>query len=220
MQEDYITEIFPSLKKNPKPKGVDWNAFRRLQPSLTFKQREKIGDYLDELYPIQRYFHAIHFKKMFEKLPEDLSVVELGCHQGNLAKKMLKEFSKIKSWTGYDFHSPISRSIVHDDRYSSMILSDWFQNISLPDFDVFVSSHTLEHLSNKEAAAVLCRIQSPYMLIEVPLNKEGRNWHNWGCTHTLLWGLDKLYNFITNLGYSMFYKSPAGHVSGWKLVSM
>ena len=206
--------------------GVDWNAFRSAYKDLTFNQLNEIYDAIDTLYPIQSQHHAIHFSRMIGQLPENLTIIELGCHQGELANRILKGSNKlkdyvdcrtdlgvicnadrlIKSWIGYDFKAVLEKNVCRDKRYSMVALNNWFHETKIPVCDVFLSSHVLEHLSESQVEKTLNHCNAEYLLIEVPLTEDGRDWYNWTCTHVLKWGLRNLRVWLNENGYKIFYE--------------
>jgi hypothetical protein len=187
---------------------VDWNQFRNIYHSLSFKRLESICNNIDILYPVQRQHHAVHFCRMIKTLPDDLEVVELGCHEGHLAKRMLEATDKIKWWVGYDFESPIKRNVCMDKRYSTVSLDNWFHKTDIPKCDVFVASHVLEHLSSVQLQQTLTSIDAKHFLFEIPLKEEGRTWNNGACTHVLEWGLIRFCEFLKDNNFKIFKYVP------------
>ena len=197
--------------------GVDWNAFRDVYENLTFNQLNEVCDYVDVLYPIQNQHHAIHFSIMIGCLPENSTIIELGCHNGELANSILKESNKIKSWVGYDFKAVLERNICHDKRYSMVELNNWFHETKFPVCDVFIASHVLEHLSESQVEKTLNHCNAEYLLIEVPLPEGGRDWYQlnpytrkpiWTNTHVLRWGFRNLRAWLNENGYKICYEVP------------
>lgn len=196
------------------PQGVDWNQFRKSYHSFSFKKLEEICDHIDGLVPIQRQHHAIHFYRMFETLPNDLEVIELGCHQGHLANRMLRDTNKIKSWVGYDFAGPIKRNVCMDERYSTVALDRWFHETETPSCDVFVASHVLEHLDSRQLQQTLTGVDAKYFLLEIPISDEGGTWENYTCTHVLEWGMIRLCKFLEDNDFKIFNYIPCIGVIG------
>jgi 2-polyprenyl-3-methyl-5-hydroxy-6-metoxy-1,4-benzoquinol methylase len=149
-------------------------------------------------------------------LDKNLVVVEIGCNEGQLAKRMLSIFDNIQMWNGYDFKEPIKRTAVMNSRYCPIILDDWFHETKLPEFDVFVASHVLEHLSEDQVVKTLNHGKAKYMLLEVPLNEDGKTWETWACTHVLKWGLKHFREWFEFNSYEIFYETTTLGIIGAK----
>jgi len=190
------------LKKIKEEGKQGWNLYRDYYDLLTFEDLVVLNDKLDELFPNQNHFNEQVIKGYFDQLvSEELFVLELGCHVGNLAKTMLREYSNVTRWTGLDISkSVIKRTIVRDIRYFSFHLETWFFETKLPIFNVFISTHTLEHMRLTEVFKCLKHVDPvTYMILEIPLSKN--RWYNYGGTHILDANKDTLKRIFTELGY-------------------
>lgn len=218
MDQALLEWIMPSLKNGGSATGVHWNRFREVYDDLSFADRVELAEYWDKLYSVQTHFHANRFREIFEIFSGNLKIVEFGCHQGQLAQIMLEEFPNIESWAGYDLAPPLKRNIVKNSKYTAIALKDWFHLTPLPDFDTFVSSHTFEHISGEQARKTLEHIddKAKYLALEVPIDEDGRDWQNWGCSHVLTLGRKDLYKMILSFGYTLIYQIPKIGVSAWQ----
>jgi len=237
-QNKILQQVFPEAKikfnnltiedvKACNRKGIftifgepSWNGYRECHEDMRFDFRVLLNHILDKMYPNQNSSHKKQFAKMFSRIKRsNLKVVELGCHQGLLAKDMLRRFDFIESWTGYDFPSPIERTVVEDKRYKPIILEKHFFKTDLPEFDVFVSSHTFEHLSYKEVKRTLRNVLGvEYILLETPLTKGGQKWIGYGGAHVLRWGSNLLKDYIESLGYKNYYSGMRNWVLGFRRI--
>lgn len=98
------------------------------------------------------------------------TVVELGCADGALAVQCLNDLPNHMSWTGYDIAKQwIAKSLEHP-RYKPILLRNWLWKLKLSRFDVFVSSHTIEHLFPDELQrlAEWLSDQARYVVLAVP----------------------------------------------------
>lgn len=207
------------LRKAFNGHGIDWNGFRSIYQDLTFDELAEINDTVDELYPIQEQYHAVFFARMFREIgPQPLKVVELGCHRGQLARRMFRNFNNIESWVGYDFTKPVEKTICADKRFQPVALSDWFHKTDLPEFNVFVCSHTLEHLSQEQVMETLNHINgADYILTETPIPEHGISWNNWTCTHVLTAGLGHVREWLLDNKYELFCDVSRLGILGAKL---
>jgi len=197
------------------PRGVNWNKFREYYDSLLFSEREELSVRFDSLFPKQRYFHKGQFVKMLNMIDGDIKVVEFGCHDGSLAKETIPHVKNISMWYGFDFNT-FSDRCFSIDKFKFIPLEKWFHDTKLPEFNVFVSSHSIEHISDIQALKLLKHVSTAkHCLFEIPINDEGRSWHNWGCSHVLTWGRIRLREIMNSLGYDLFYNLDSVGVTGW-----
>ena len=153
-----------------------------------------------------------------------LEVVELGCHQGNLAKTMLGQFDikYIKSWVGYDIcKAALARSVVKDKRYTAVSLSDWFYNTDLPSFNVFVSTHTFEHMDLDEIEKTFAHISqlAKYLILEIPISEAGQDFKGYRGAHVLTSGRQVIRDLITKHGFDQIMDSQTdAWITGWRIV--
>lgn len=199
----------------------NFRTYRNNYSDLSFGDIKLVCNGIDDIFPNQDHGHYRPFAKMFEFLSNvSLKVVELGCHQGHLASTMLKLFNNINSWVGYDIcESSLSRSVVKDKRYSTTELTEWFGSFYLPDFDVLVSSHTLEHLSWEQLQEMI-KILAPkptWMFLEFPVT----DWPpNHSSTHVLYIKKQDFDSLMASAGYRKIYQENKGktgaiYITGW-----
>jgi len=225
MDKNLTYEIIPSLREGTVVHPVDYNVFRKYYQGLTFDDLAELYGYFAQLRPQDGRYRESCFVEMFNLLrymtKDDLHIVELGCNKGYLAMDILKQFKNIKTWIGYDFHSYEN---LGDLRYVSRALSDWFHLIELPDFNVFVSSHTIEHLSGDQVVKTFNHIVSKaeYLLLEIRIYEDGFDWDSWRCAHVLTWGQKQLKKLLTGIGYRLFYEIKGIEglaIMGWEKVA-
>jgi hypothetical protein len=102
------------------------------------------------------------------------SIVELGCADGALASCCLDELSWIEAWHGYDISPYWIENTVSHERYFPHLLETDIWMLPLDSFDIFVSSHTLEHLYAEEIEHLtewLSR-KTRYVIVSAPLLKD------------------------------------------------
>ena len=124
-----------------------------------FKERQEY--YLNKLggkgdHSWRRHYDMIKSVFTLLKYNKIKTVVELGCFDGALAVKLLNELPYFIDWTGYDFLKPlIDKSHIHS-KYKPILLDRFLWD--MPDvkpFDVFMCSHTLEHLYSEDVESLV-----------------------------------------------------------------
>lgn len=177
--------------------------FRFRYNELSFEQHLEIADAWDEKWPIQRQYNLDGLKHGFSILKEDLYIVELGAHDGSLGLEILGNYGNIISWNGYDICSKaISRSYT-SNRYKPILLKNWFHNIKLPFFNTFLSSHTLEHLSDDRVLATFDKVSiAKYLILDTPLEEYGQDWAGYHASHVLKSGKRDLDRWLEERGFN------------------
>jgi hypothetical protein len=222
-------EIFTAILTQTK--GDPWNIWRKHYDKLSITDLIWLNTAIDSLFPKQAYFTLDRIKEAFVEFfrtEAGLSVIELGCHQGHLAKTLFETFN-ISHWEGYDVsYSAIDRSVIDNRRYRAVKMTKWFHEISIPSYyNVFVSSHTLEHLSfnqvEKTIEAVL-RAGITYMMIEIPFKLNGApEWKDAHGSHVLYSTRQNFEDMIQSYGFSKIYYNTDNrgwsHIYGWKYAS-
>lgn len=192
---------------------INWNEYRTNYSCMSFSEIGEFYHTLDRHFPDQEKLNVDNFVTLFDITDGPHKVIELGCHNGSRSRKVVKRVESIDSWTGYDFDMFDGTS---NGRYKFKPLTDWFHNTELPEFNTFVSSHTLEHLSNEQALETLRNIsgKAKYIFLQLPLTEHGEDWHNRWNAHIMTWGMDKLRSVLIELGYKLFYENNG--TTGWE----
>lgn len=209
----------------------NFDDYRQYYSSLSFKDLKSIIDILDHTWPHQCLFDLSRIKSIFTLIeshsPGAINIIELGCHEGHLAKQILHNVPgySIQSWRGYDLNLRAlqrSSSIVDDHRFSNCDLEDWFYNIELPDFNLFVSTHTLEHMNMQEVTRVFDHIykKALYLILEIPIKENGQDWRGYKGTHVLKEGRKVIRQLLSDQGYTCFYEDGPSWTTGWKYIDL
>ena len=200
---------------------IDWNGFRDNYGKKSFNDVEEFYNIIHKYFPNQDKMRVNHFVEMFNtinlrSIKNKFKVVEVGSNNGRFAKEIIKIIPNIEIWNGYDFKMFDGTTY---GKYRFIPLSNWFHKTELQEFNTFVCSHIIEHLSNNQASRTLQYIskKADYILLETPLTIDGQDWNNRWNAHILTWSVDTLKKFITSLGYYMFYDVYEDGVSitGW-----
>jgi len=167
-----------------------FEVYRNYYKYLSFKEKQEIIQHYHVLYPYQQHHHTGYFRLSFLIIKHEfqsiLKVIEFGAFDGKLAWKILKDNPEIE-WNGYDISHVVINKMEHGLKklkYTPHYLNKelWELNIDPSAFNVFVSSHSLEHISNKELLELMKWINGvKYMIIQVPLSKDWKNYS--GCHH-------------------------------------
>jgi hypothetical protein len=184
-----------------------FNQWRANYEQMTNEEHTEFTEACAERFPDQVHFTAANFEKVFEQLgPSQPRVLEIGGWKGELAKHCLEKFP-IKSWTNIEFcKSAIKNSKCTDRRYFTLQPErfDWFETPRVIDFDVCVSSNTIEHFSDDHFFRLLGHVAGiPTIVFEAPISNEGQTWNDYWGTHILETGWDKINFCMKACGYKV-----------------
>jgi len=134
-------------------------------------------------------------------------IAELGCHNGNLAAACLLNLPEYWIWHGYDIVEP--QHMREHPRFVFHHLTSQIWDADIVEFDVFVSSHTIEHLYADEVEQLIhwlsgrCR----HVVLCVPLRRGVGDLKGW---HVLKPGYEWLTRLMVESGFH-----PIWTCGGW-----
>lgn len=138
-------------------------------------------------------------------------IVELGGYNGVLAESMLGTTNSILSWVNVELCT-IEQKCT-SSRYAVKYLTD-FAHLLKYVGDVFVSSHTLEHLSAEQVAILVSNIECELVVLEVPLPLlHGTDWNNYWGTHVLTMSLMQLKELLQQYFATVEIEMPHGIIA-------
>jgi hypothetical protein len=154
-------------------------------------------------HPNQNYFDFGSMKTFLDGIPGDLAVIELGGYDGELAALCLDKYPRISKWDNYDL-DPKGES--KRGRYTAFQLEkQLWEEADILDADVFVASHTIEHLSEPDVRKLLsCASSVPYLFLDAPLEERmQQTWDGCTCAHKLHLTWPELEEMVCGFGYSV-----------------
>jgi len=203
-------------------KAGRWDLYRELYTSLSLKDKQELFHRCYDLFPDQDCSNHEVASEVFDivcKKIKDPVVVELGCHRGDLAKSILKQYPKIIKWYGYDINlKALQNKVVEDKRFIPLGLETEFYLTNIPVFNIFVCTHTLEHIKFHEVYSCLNKISdiAKIIFIEIPIDKGGNNWSGYTGAHVSDYSINYLKKVIIFLGYDILYESKRKTwISAW-----
>jgi len=171
-----------------------WDLWRAHYPEFTYAEHREIWD---TLYPKLKQQHCADvqwFLRSFQQLKDwgmDLSqarVVEFGSYDGWLAAECMRVFP-IAGWTEMVPYAVQQTSPEAIGRGVLNIAADkpLWEMSDMGTFDIFVSSHAIEHISTEDCLALLDFVcaRSQVMLVEIPTLAPGQTWDGAISSHIL-----------------------------------
>lgn len=192
----------------------NWDIFREHYENLTFEELKFVNNEFYKMYPLQANFNLDMFCEILNICyhindSNSLNILELGPSQGHLAKATIEKYDvMIESWIGYEMaETAIEKCVVNSHKYSQIVLNDYFHNLTLPEFDMFVSTHTLEHMNIEELELTIENIiNARFIMIELPrLDMMETSWDGYGGSHILLTTENEIKDIIARRGYKVLY---------------
>lgn len=190
--------------------AVDGNfdIWRRHYSALGIDDLIWLNTALHHFYPKQAHYNILPISVLFKTINveiKNIRVIELGCHQGSLAAQVLAIYPDINVWIGFDinFHA-ISAPAVIDKRYVGSKLNDWIYNIQSMPANVFVVSHTFEHMNGCQIGRTIRWAHDSgieFIIIEMPFRDE---WIGYRGSHIFEGPRDDFMEIVEGNGYKLF----------------
>lgn len=171
-----------------------FDQWRAEYDTLTYQEQVKFYNQVEKDHPVQNSFrnNLPAWLSFFAYVAGRLGkprVMELGGWHGELASIILSSYPVIDSWTNYEIsQEAVNKTVCGDSRYQAIVPNDYAWNIKLPDCDVFVASHTLEHIRARKLERLLDNLPATinYLAIEIPLPESGPvDWGGYHGSHIL-----------------------------------
>lgn len=202
---------------------IDFDVWRASYPTSTVAEQQAFYSQVWHEYPEQQHYDADTVVRLIE-LHGVRTVVELGGWDGGLAADMLDRFpSQLDRWLNVEICREAAESRGPVDRYEALCPDEWFWNMGTWLADMFVASHTIEHLTPQQFAATIAAIDVQVVYLDAPLNDSKQSWWGTPTTHIndMSWpGVDKV---CATRGYRLVerFKRTLPPSSGdWSFVSV
>ncbi len=185
-----------------------FNKWRAAYDSMSSTEHLAFANAAEKKWPDQKSFKALFFEEVFRSYPfYPLRVLEVGGWKGELAKISLERVNNIIYWRNVDFcTAALAKTVPIDfDRYEfeCPATHTWFTQPRIEEFDVFVSAHMIEHLSDAHLLELLKYVNGiPILAIEAPITMEGQTWDNYYGTHILGMGWTRIIEELKGYGYT------------------
>jgi hypothetical protein len=183
--------------------SLDWDAWRQAYPDLTYAQQQDFHSLIYEQYPEQRHYAPDLVAKAIEQVKPE-TVVELGGWDGELAHAMLDQHPTILTWTNIEIcREAADAGFGTQPRYYAPRLEDWYWNRGPWDCDLFVASHTIEHLTVHHLERTIAATHARALFLDAPLGDKATPWQGSTTTHTLHTGWIGVTQICARHGYTL-----------------
>lgn len=194
---------------------AEFDTYRLNYDHLSFDAHQDLYQRIAQVYPEQSFWSAescgeflAHYKPR--------TVLELGGWDGGLAAAALPDAPFVTGWTNFDLVDV--PQVCSDQRYTSLVLSDWAWSAELRG-DAFIASHILEHLNIRHLQELLAALKCPTVFVAVPFHEgEATNWMGSETTHVLPWSRTQLDAAFEHQGFHVAHRAeifqPGAGVTG------
>ena len=191
----------------------DW---RSLYETLTTEEQKQFHNEIELKYPEQAHFHTENVDWLLSLMKVDneaklFEIVEMGGWKGHLANYCINTKGyNISKWTNMELcENAINKSVFNDTRYIAIQPESftWFENSKLKG-DCFISTHVIEHLSNKHFINLVDYLSENnynYVLFEAPLYSHDHNWNGYLGTHILGFGWESVIREMSVRGFELLH---------------
>jgi hypothetical protein len=185
------------------PTARDWDAWRNAYPDLTYAEQQAFHTGIYEQYPVQRHYDPdLVATAIKDTMPH--TVVELGGWDGELAKQMLDRYPFIEWWINVEICKEASKAGEgRHPRYTAADLNDWYWEYGPWEADLFIASHTIEHLSYPHLRQVIEATDAQALFLDAPLEDHALNWRGFTGTHILPVGWTQITKLLNTHGYHL-----------------
>lgn len=171
---------------------ADFDQWREQYDGLSYQEQQVFYDKMEADHPAQFSYrlNLPAWERFFTWSCNSLSrprILELGGWHGEMAAEFLARYPSLDTWVNYEIcPAAVAKTVCVDPRYQAVIPADYAWNVTLPDSDVFVACHVIEHITMAEFEKLLDNLPVVVSVaaIEMPLPDEGPvSWSNYHGSH-------------------------------------
>jgi len=192
---------------------INFDLWRENYDQYSFEDMKAFYAEVAEKFPDQQHFDLNAIRAAFSCFGAPVSVVELGGWDGALADKMFNT-GKVASWRNFDIADV--PQVCKRDEYSLVVLDDWFWNGPVRYADVFVATHTVEHIRATDLGDVFDSLHVDYIYLEAPLEDYPTDWTGYHGSHILEIGWDGIDEMLLKRGFAWLGRNDWARI--WKNV--
>ena len=185
---------------------AECNSYRLDYEEMSFSDLVEAHEQLYAEHPHQNYFNSLAASLFFSVLPERRwHVFEMGGWTGALAEQILDSYVGVKSWTNYEICRSASQSPVcaRSKYLAPAMRRHLWDEPRMDQYNVFVASHVLEHLSPRQLPKLLDAIEHvDVVYIDMPFFEN--TWQDSTSLHVLPMNTCDVGDLLRERGFSRF----------------
>lgn len=188
-----------------------FDRWRAAYDRMSYADQVAFYNQVEVDHPHQVHFDASAFLAFLHEIAPGfrlMCVLEVGGWKGELAQAVLPQMVCIDEWVNYEVSERArDLSVCSDGRYFVIVPGDFAWNITLPDADVFVCSHTIEHIKARHLAALLDNLPDSiyYVGLQAPLpeSETAVDWSGYWGSHILEIGWAQVIEMMRERGFRL-----------------
>ena len=198
----------------------DFNEWRANYNKWSYAEHQEFYSRVYAEYPGQKRFDADSVCKFLELATErevPQRVIEMGGWNGELCSEIrIDPYQTITAWINFE----ICKEAREDYHYSPNYICAqqdafiWDNILTLPPANVFISSHSIEHITTEDLILLVQKIDDhgiKWCYVQSPLHETERpNWHDYLGTHILQASWREVDAIFALAGFSMH--SPTSQI--------
>lgn len=181
-----------------------FDKWRELYSVLTDQEQKQFYNDLEKKYPTQKCFTIEPYREFFKEV-DNVVVAEFGGWKGELSKELMDEFKNIIMWTNFELcENAIAKTVNTNKGYYAVMPNNfrWFKEKREFTCDVFIASHSIEHISDSDFLDLVIHLKGiKYIIFEAPIKNTENNWKGYLGTHILTLGWDSIKKIMHDLNY-------------------
>lgn len=167
-----------------------FDKWRRDYDGLSYADMKAFYDLVEADHPLQQAYDAGTFARFLQGITANIgaiTVLEIGGWKGELAQLMLQREPDIVTWHNLEIcKRAVERSVFESPKYKPVVPGDFVWTLSLPDAQVFVASHFIEHIRLWELSALFDNLNGVQFIgLQSPLQPVGIDWTGYHGSHIL-----------------------------------
>lgn len=185
------------------------DLFRERYTEMSYAEHEAFYSRVYAAAPVQRHFNVDATAAAIEEVAP-ATVVEIGSWDGALAALMLERFSTIQVWRAVEIcREAAAISATAHPRLRAVEVGDWYWTRRWQT-DLFVASHTIEHLSAEHFEAMVAATDTRAFYFDAPLTLLGHSWMHNDSTHLLEKGWSWIDYVLAARGFELSWRVGNG----------
>lgn len=188
----------------------DFDAWRVQYDNMSYQNQKDFYNLVEVDHPCQQAFNVDAYHGFFGHVARKVEyarVVEVGGWKGGLAMVMLDRWPNITDWYNVEIcEYAMLKSICYSSRYEMLIPSDWMWNVPLPAAEVFVASHTIEHIKQHQLEALFDNLpaETRWLGLQAPIAEDAidTDWTGYHGTHILEIGWKQISKSLDGRGFA------------------
>jgi hypothetical protein len=179
----------------------DCDGWRRGYDTMTVADQKAAYSEIWRVARTQSHFNVDRLAEVIEER-QPRTVVELGGWDGECASIMLAHSPQIEHWVNVEV-CPEAAAHYRHHRYEAFCPRDkWFWEYKWTT-DLFVTSHTIEHLKARDLEATIAAVDAKTLYLDSPLTDQPQDWWGSSTTHILELGWPQVDEICARYGYQL-----------------